>query len=185
MFNKNGTVGLVLPAIELRLEPVPGIEDGGRMWLRGPNVMLGYLRPEAPGVLEPPPDGWHDSGDIVAIDADGFMAIKGRVKRFAKIAGEMVSLAAVEALVAELWPDDSHAVVAVPDPRRGERVILLTTRAGARKSELLAHAKAKGASELMLPADIMAVEAVPVLGSGKTDHVSARKIALDKLGLAA
>ena len=102
-------------------------------------MMLGYLSSDLPGVLEPPHDGWHDSGDVVEIDADGYVAIRGRVKRFAKIAGEMVSLNAVEAMIAELWPEDSHAVVAVPDPRRGERVVLLTTRNAARKGEVAAY----------------------------------------------
>src|SRR5215475_8051827 len=115
MFNRFGTVGRLLPGIEARLEPVPGVNDGGRLQVRGPNVMLGYLRAENPGVIEPPLDGWHDTGDIVAIDGDGFVAIKGRAKRFAKIGGEMISLAAVEALASELWPDAQSAVVAEPD----------------------------------------------------------------------
>ena len=108
MFNRIGTVGRLLPGIEPRLEPVPGIEEGGRLFVRGPNVMIGYFRADNPGELEPPPDGWHDTGDIVAIDAEGFVTIKGRAKRFAKIAGELVSLGAVEDLVAGLWPDDTR-----------------------------------------------------------------------------
>ena len=105
MFNKFGTVGRLLPGMTEKLEKVEGVDEGGRLYVSGPNVMLGYLRADQPGVLEPPPDGWHDTGDIVAIDEQGFIAIKGRAKRFAKVGGEMVSLAAVEMLAAELWPD--------------------------------------------------------------------------------
>ena len=113
--------GRLMPGMEARLEPVPGIDEGGRLLVRGPNVMLGYLKADNPGVLQPPPEGWHDTGDIVTIDAQGFVTIKGRAKRFAKIAGEMVSLAAVEPLAAELWPDALSAVASVPDARKGER----------------------------------------------------------------
>ena len=130
MFNKFGTVGRLLPGMEARLETVEGVDEGGRLFVRGPNVMLGYLRVENPGVLEPPPDGWHDTGDIVTIDAQGFVTIKGRAKRFAKVGGEMISLAAVEALAGDLWPNALSAVVAVPDARKGERLILVTPAEG-------------------------------------------------------
>ena len=96
MFNKFGTVGRLMPGTTPRLEPVPGVDEGGRLYVKGPNVMLGYLKADNPGVIEPPPEGWHDTGDIVTIDAQGFVTIKGRAKRFAKIGGEMISLAAVE-----------------------------------------------------------------------------------------
>ena len=119
MFNKFGTVGRILPGMEARLEKVEGVDEGGRLFVRGPNVMLGYLRAENPGVLEPPPEGWHDTGDIVTIDEQGFITIKGRAKRFAKVGGEMISLAAVETLAAELWPDALSAVAAVPDRAQG------------------------------------------------------------------
>lgn len=172
MFNRFGTVGRLLPGIEAHLEAVPGVEDGGRLHVRGPNVMLGYLRPENPGVIEAPPDGWHDTGDIVAIDADGFVAIKGRAKRFAKIGGEMVSLAAVEQLAADLWPDAMSGAATVPDARKGERLVLLTTRKDARRSELSAFARSRGASEMMVPAEVHVLDRLPVLGTGKIDNLA-------------
>src|SRR5207244_5943827 len=131
MFNRFGTVGRLLPGIEARLDPIEGIDEGGRLHVRGRNVMLGYLKTDRPGVLQPPEGGWHDTGDIVTIDRDGFVAIKGRAKRFAKIGGEMISLAAVEALASELWPDGQSAVVTEPDPRRGERLVLVPEKKGA------------------------------------------------------
>jgi acyl-[acyl-carrier-protein]-phospholipid O-acyltransferase/long-chain-fatty-acid--[acyl-carrier-protein] ligase len=178
MYNRSGTVGKILPGMEWKLEPVPGIEEGGRLSLRGPNVMAGYLREDNPGVLEPLPDGWHDTGDIVTIDADGFVRIKGRAKRFAKIAGEMVSLAAVEALAGSLWPGHLTAVSAVPDAKKGERLILLTDAPNATRAEFLAFAKSKNAMDIMVPAEVR-VGRVPVLGSGKVDFVEARKLALE------
>ena len=178
--NRIGTVGRLSPLMQARLEPVPGIEEGGRLFVRGPNVMLGYFRAETPGVLEPPPGGWHDTGDIVAIDADGFIRIKGRAKRFAKIAGEMVSLSAVEAVAAELWPAAPSLVIAVPDARKGERLILMTQEKTAAREAFMRHARLKGASELAVPADIMVVERLPLLGSGKPDYVAATAIARER-----
>jgi acyl-[acyl-carrier-protein]-phospholipid O-acyltransferase/long-chain-fatty-acid--[acyl-carrier-protein] ligase len=172
MFNRFGTVGRVMPGMTARLEAVPGVEDGGRLFVKGPNVMLGYLKADNPGVLEPPPEGWHDTGDIVSIDAQGFVTIKGRAKRFAKIGGEMVSLAAVETLAAGLWPDVLSAVAAVPDVRKGERLILVTQKKGATRADFQAYAKAHGAADLMVPSEVLAVDKVPVLGSGKLDYVA-------------
>jgi acyl-[acyl-carrier-protein]-phospholipid O-acyltransferase/long-chain-fatty-acid--[acyl-carrier-protein] ligase len=185
MFNRNGTVGRILPGMEARLEVVPGVTEGGRLHVRGPNVMAGYLRAEKPGVLEPPEEGWHDTGDIVVIDADGFVAIKGRAKRFAKIAGEMVSLAAVEQMAADLWPEAPLAVLALPDPRKGERLVLFTTEPKANKADLAIHLKGKRATELMIPAEVKVIPSIPVLGSGKTDYVTLDRLARGEMGLAA
>lgn len=171
MYNKAGTVGLALPGLELRLDAVPGIEEGGRLFVRGPNVMAGYLRADAPGVLEAPVDGWHDTGDIVVIDADGFLSIRGRAKRFAKIGGEMVSLAAVEALAGELWPGASLAVANLPDSRKGERLVLVTDEPTATRAEFHSFAKSRGAADLMVPAEVV-VDSVPLLGSGKVDFAA-------------
>ena len=177
MANRQGTVGRISPLMQYRLDPVPGIEEGGRLSVRGPNVMLGYLRAENPGVLEPLPEGWHDTGDIVTIDAQGFIAIKGRAKRFAKIAGEMVSLSAVETMATTLWPQAISVAVTLPDQRKGERIVLLTTQKDADRSAMQRQAKSVGASELAVPADIRVVDKVPLLGTGKTDYVGATALA--------
>lgn len=178
--NRTGTVGRLAPLMEARLDPVPGIEEGGRLFVRGPNVMLGYYRTENPGVLEPPVGGWHDTGDIVTIDAQSFITIRGRAKRFAKIGGEMVSLSAVEAMAAEIWPSVISVVVALPDPRKGERLVLMLPDVGATREQFLKFAKAKGASELAVPSEIMVVAGIPVLGSGKPDYVAALNLAKER-----
>ncbi|MBZ9660939.1 AMP-binding protein [Mesorhizobium sp. ESP-6-4] len=182
--SRDGTVGRPLPAIRMKLEPVEGIAEGGRLWLDGPNMMMGYMTADRPGELQRL-EGWHDTGDIVSVDREGFITIRGRAKRFAKIAGEMVSLGAVEMLVQSLWPEERHAAVAVPDKRRGERIVLVTTADEANAEELRQFGKKAGAAELMVPNDIIKVEEIPVLGSGKTDYISARKLAIDRLGLSA
>jgi len=176
MFNKFGTVGRLLPGMQARLEKVTGVDEGaGRLFVKGPNVMLGYLRAEHPGVLEPPPEGWYDTGDIVAIDEQGYIAIKGRAKRFAKVGGEMISLAAVEMLAAELWPNYNSAVVAVPDARKGERLILVTDKHSATRADFQAYARSKHAHELMFPSEVIILDKLPLLGSGKPDLVTLQK----------
>jgi acyl-[acyl-carrier-protein]-phospholipid O-acyltransferase/long-chain-fatty-acid--[acyl-carrier-protein] ligase len=185
MFNRFGTVGRLLPGIEAKLDPVEGIEEGGRLYVRGPNVMLGYLKADQPGILVPPEEGWHDTGDIVAVDHEGFVTIKGRAKRFAKIGGEMISLAAVESLASELWASAQSAVVAEPDPRRGERLVLVTEKEDATRAAFQAYAKARGASDLMIPAEVMVVDKLPVLGSGKADLVSVARLVVGRQQVAA
>ena len=177
MFNRFGTVGRLMPGMQARLDAVPGVEAGGRLYVRGPNVMMGYLRAERPGQLEPPQDGWHDTGDIVVIDREGFITIKGRAKRFAKIAGEMVSMAAVEALAGECWPDSLSGVASVPDPRKGERLILVTQKVGATRAAFQTFVKAKGAADLMVPAEVVVVKDIPLLGSGKLDFAGVTRLA--------
>jgi acyl-[acyl-carrier-protein]-phospholipid O-acyltransferase / long-chain-fatty-acid--[acyl-carrier-protein] ligase len=181
MFNKFGTVGRILPGMEARLEKVEGVEEGGRLYVRGPNVMLGYLKADNPGVLERPVEGWHDTGDIVTIDEQGFLTIKGRARRFAKVGGEMISLAAVEALASERWPNALSAVVAVPDPRRGERLILLTQEKGATRADFQSFAKAKHASDLMIPSEVWVLDKLPVLATGKADMVAVGKLVEERL----
>lgn len=172
-----GSVGRLLPGIAHRMEAMPGIDEGGRLWVSGPNVMLGYYRVEKPGQLEPPAEGWYDTGDIVTVDGLGFVRIVGRAKRFAKIAGEMVSLGKVEAELAALWPDSQHAVVALADARKGEQLVMLTDRADVTREAVLAHFRAQGLAELLVPKAVLKVDRIPLLGTGKTDYVGAKALA--------
>jgi len=176
MHFKAGTVGRLMPGIKIKLEKIPGIDMGGRLIVKGPNVMLGYLKSNAPGKLQKTENQTYDTGDIVSIDDDGFITIQGRAKRFAKIAGEMVSLAAVEVCANTLWPGHMHAVINVPDDRKGERLILITDKTEAKRSALLDYAKSEGISELIVPKTIHVVGALPVLGTGKLDYVGLRNL---------
>jgi acyl-[acyl-carrier-protein]-phospholipid O-acyltransferase/long-chain-fatty-acid--[acyl-carrier-protein] ligase len=186
MHNRTDSVGKLVPGMDYRLEAMPGIVEGGRLVVHGPNVMAGYLRVEAPGKLQPPEQGWYDTGDIVTIDEEGddegFVVIQGRAKRFAKIAGEMVSLASVEAAAAALWSDFQHAVVALPDPKKGEKLILATTNTEASRGDFDAYAKAHGMAALAVPAKVLVVKAIPVLGTGKTDFRGVQALVEQELG---
>jgi acyl-[acyl-carrier-protein]-phospholipid O-acyltransferase/long-chain-fatty-acid--[acyl-carrier-protein] ligase len=177
MHFRAGTVGRLLPGIEHRLQSVEGIGGGGRLFVRGPNVMLGYLRAEKPGVLDRPANGWYDTGDIVEVDADGFVSIKGRAKRFAKVAGEMVPLGVVEDLAAKIWPQSMHAVVSLPDVKRGEQLVLVTDHEEATRAALVAAAREAGLPEIYVPRSIVPVDAVPLLGTGKVDYVNVGQLA--------
>ncbi len=171
MHTKRGTVGHLLPGISYQLQPVPGINEGGRLLVSGPNIMKGYYLSDKPTEIQPLKDGWFDTGDIVAIDDMGYLTIKGRVKRFAKIGGEMVSLTAVEEYIGELWPNYAHATLQIPDPKKGEQIVLVTTFAGANREKLVAYVTQNKIGELSIPKTILVAEHIPLLATGKTDYV--------------
>jgi acyl-[acyl-carrier-protein]-phospholipid O-acyltransferase/long-chain-fatty-acid--[acyl-carrier-protein] ligase len=175
MHHKVGTVGRLLPGIEYRLEPVPGLPDVGKLIVSGANVMLGYLLLEQPGKLMPPPNDEHDTGDVVGIDEQGYVTIAGRAKRFAKIAGEMVSLTAVENHLTTLWPGYSHAMIAIPDERKGEQLVLVTSFADATREAIIQFIQQTGLSELMTPKRIIIAD-VPLLATGKINYEQVKRI---------
>ena len=137
------------------------------------------MRDTAPGVLEPPEDGWYDTGDIVTVDDAGFVTIRGRAKRFAKIGGEMVSMGAAEALAAALWPEAQHAVISLPDARKGKSLLLVTSRQNADAREMLAVARTRTIPEIMVPRAVLTVPSLPLLGTGKVDYPAVQRIADD------
>ena len=185
MAYRRGTVGQMLPGVQAKLVPVPGIDDKdgrqGILHMTGPNLMTGYLRFDRPGVIEPPAsevgDGWYETGDVVEVDEDGFVRIVGRVKRFAKIAGEMVSLEAAEKLASVASPTGQHAVTTQVDAAKGEALVLFTSDVSLNRDALLASARSQGSSELVVPRRIVRVAALPLLGTGKIDYVTLKQMA--------
>ncbi len=175
-----GGVGQFLPGMEYWLERVPGIDGGGVLHVRGPNVMKGYLLYDNPGVIEPTKSlraGWYCTGDIVHVDEDDFVHIRGRVKRFAKIAGEMISLEVVERIAAAAAPGFSHAASSRADAAKGEALVLFTTAPALGRDDLSAAARSVGAPELAVPRIVHSVSEIPLLGTGKTDYVRLKQMA--------
>ena len=173
-----GSVGRFLSGIEYRIIPVPGIEEGGVLHVRGPNLMQGYMFSDAPGVLQSPRSelgaGWYNTGDVVSVDDDGFVTIHGRVKRFAKIAGEMVSLERVEHIAYHASPDFKHAAL-VEMTRTGESTVLLTTDPQLDRISLLHAARHLNTQELAVARRVVKVDTLPLLGSGKVDYVTLKQ----------
>lgn len=180
-----GSVGRILPGMDYRLKPIENIKEGGTLCVKGDNVMLGYMRASAPGILEPPkedfPDGegWYDTGDIVEVDEDDFIYIKGRVKRFAKLGGEMISLVAVEIVLGHLWEATPLGIVTIPDDKRGEQLVLIVEKEDVTVSQIATYFASNGISALWIPKQIISVKQAPLLASGKFDYVLAKKMALE------
>lgn len=189
IFNRFGSIGKLLPAIEHRIVPVDGIEKGGELIVKGPNVMLGYIMPDKPGVLVPLEDGWYHTGDVVEIDEIGFVYIKDRIKRFAKIGGEMVSLNAVQEMVCKAYEwmgaEFQYGVVAIPHESKGEQIVLVTNNKQVTQEVIHDYIKNNGLSELYLPRLILFKEQLPVFATGKMDNVSLKKLVLEDLSNAA
>ena len=170
---KHGSAGMFLPGVDYRLEPVEGVAEGGRLFVRGPNVMRGYLNPE-PNAAFQKLGGWYDTGDIAKVDEEGFVFILGRLKRFAKISGEMVSLTAIEEALAGAFPQYGLrfqlAVVSKPDADKGEMLIAVANDAKLQLDEIRAVLRAKGYPNLCVPREVKFLREIPKLGTGKVNH---------------
>jgi acyl-[acyl-carrier-protein]-phospholipid O-acyltransferase/long-chain-fatty-acid--[acyl-carrier-protein] ligase len=181
MAARTGTVGELFPGCEYRIEPVPGIEEGGLLHVRGPNIMLGYLAEDQPGVIQPTHslfgEGWHNTGDVAVVDQAGLIRILGRMRRFAKVAGEMVSLELVERIANAASPAFEHASAAIAEAGRGEVVLLFTEDPHLRREQLQQAARDLGAPELAVPRRIVALDEIPCLGTGKKDYVTLNRMA--------
>ena len=178
LHQKKGSVGRIFNGLTYELKPVPGIKEGGELWLKGPNIMQGYMRYTDPMKLDPPEGGWYNTGDIVDIDSEGYVFIKGRSKRFAKIGGEMVSLLSVETVISTKWEGFITGAVSIPDPKKGEQIVLITNCPDITKEEMIKAFKAAGVTELGLPSRVIHTDNPPLLGSGKFDYVTAKEMAL-------
>jgi acyl-[acyl-carrier-protein]-phospholipid O-acyltransferase / long-chain-fatty-acid--[acyl-carrier-protein] ligase len=177
MANLNGSVGQLVPGMDHKLEAIAGIDNGGLLHVKGENVMMGYYLFDAPGVLNPPTEGWYNTGDIVEIDKEGFVHIRGRVKRFAKVAGEMVSLEVVEQIANTAAPEYQHAASSISDVQRGECIILFTCDKKLKREDLQIVAKNLGLPELAVARKIITIDSIPLLGTGKTDYVTLKQMA--------
>lgn len=182
MMNRKHTVGRLLTDMECHIQPVEGIDKGGKLLVRGPNIMLGYLIHGSDKLKEPKSEkgpGWYDTGDIVDIDEEGFITILGRAKRFAKIGGEMISLTAVEELALKTWPKFNHAAVNLPDEKKGEKIVLMTDNPSATRRSIQDTAHQLGIGELNIPKKVIVIDKLPVLGTGKTDYQTILDIAIE------
>ena len=174
MFYKKGTVGRFLPQIKYKLDKIAGVEEGGKLLIKADNVMLGYIMSDKPQILQKAEE-WYDTGDIVKVDEDGFICIQGRVKRFAKIGGEMVSLFAIEQVLDEMDDDAKQGVIAVSDDKKGEKLVLITNSENADINFIRQYFREHGLSELWIPKEVVYMKNPPMLGSGKFDYITAKQ----------
>jgi acyl-[acyl-carrier-protein]-phospholipid O-acyltransferase/long-chain-fatty-acid--[acyl-carrier-protein] ligase len=183
--NRASSAGRLLPGMEIRLEPVEGMTDGGgRLWIYGPNVMLGHVRSDVPGILQPPLGGWHDTGEAVSADREGYLTLYGRAERVVAVEGEILSLDKVEALANGLWPHARHAAVSVTNRRKAIRIVLMTTADETLRDALLRSAQEAGWSEKIVPVEIVKVAELPLTEAGKVDYSRVSEIVRSQRGRA-
>lgn len=190
--SKEGTVGRPVPGVAAKITDLDtgaelGADQPGMLWIKGPNVMLGYLhQPEK--TAEVIRDGWYQTGDVAVIDKEGFIKITGRESRFSKIAGEMVPHVRIEESLLQIvgaGEDEIKLVVtAVPDARKGERIVVVHTKLEKTPDAIVKELQAAGLPNLWIPGtdSFLEVEAIPVLGTGKLDLRALKALAVEKFG---
>ena len=167
---KIGSVGKFIPGIEYKLEKLDGYDNGGLLYIKGKNIISNYL-----GRTET--FDWYNTGDIVNVDEDGYLFIIGRLKRFAKIAGEMISLSQVEEFPKKIWPENNSAICSVRNPKKGESLVLLTDNKSANLKLVIDSMRSAGLSNLYIPKELKIIDEFPILGSGKLDLKKLQEIA--------
>ena len=187
--SRRGTVGQPLPGVSVQIvdpdsfAPLPPATPG-ILLVKGPNVMNGYIGREdlTAKVMR---DGWYITGDIAMLDDDGFLTITDRLSRFSKIGGEMIPHGTVEEAlhVAAGLDTVAFAVTGIPEERRGEQLVVLHILDNSRIPEVLAKLAANGLPNLFIPprGNFIKVDALPVLGTGKMDLRSLKRIAMERL----
>ena len=161
-----------MPGIKCEFDPFPDMSNGGVLKVKSDSVMLGYIKADKPGVIQPPEGGWYNTGDVVSIDKQGFMSIQDRVKRFAKVGGEMISLTSVELKIEGLWPNFKHAALRRNHPTKGEEILLVTENLNADKKDIIHYFKKQGYSSLLIPSKVYPYKDIPLLSTGKVDYKS-------------
>jgi len=183
LFNKYGTIGRIVPGVDFRLDNVEGMNDAKELVVKGPNIMLGYIYADNPGVIVPIKDGWYHTGDVVEVDELGFIKIIDRVKRFAKIGGEMISLTAIENNAKEIYKNEDFKCVAIalPHAKKGEQIVFISNDEKASRKDFIDFCAKNELSELYVPAVFLFREDFPVLATGKADKVSLKKWAIEQI----
>ncbi len=189
--SKEGTVGRPVPGVSARITDLEtgeelGVGQSGMLWIKGPNVMKGYFGREdlSAEVMQ---DGWYRTGDVALIDEDGFIRITGRESRFSKIGGEMVPHVRIEEALSQLiGPDEEGgfkiAVTSIPDPRKGERLVVVHLPLAKTPEQLCAALAQSGLPNLYIPSQdsFCQVDELPILGTGKLDLRGIKRIAMER-----
>lgn len=170
MHYKENTAGRILPGISYKVKKVPGIKEGGELYISGPNIMKGYIKYGNPKKIIAPANGYHCTGDIAKIDNEGFLTILGRTKRFTKISGEMIPLATIEEKINQLWPEYTHAIITTSEKEKHEKIVLITNNNYATKKEIQQFFQKLGLPTLYNPKEIISIEKIPLLGTGKINY---------------